>query len=147
MFRPLARFWRGLGIHLGCEKDFSNAQLCSGLVRSDLVRAGLVASLPNSFGSQFSVQNCWGFHGLLDAVLSIPQPRVDRLISASNTLKDRLPVLAHRFVVAVVGKIISLSPCLGNVSLIMSRFLQAAVIFRDAWDTPLDPESPLDRNA
>lgn len=87
------------------------------------------------------------FMDLLDAVLSIPQPRIDRLISASNTLKDRLPVVDPRFAVAVVGKIISLSPCVGNVSLIMSRFLQAAVTFRDAWDTPLDPESPLDRNA
>ena len=77
------------------------------------------------------------FMDLLDAVLSIPQPRIDR-ISASNTLKDRLLVEAPRFVVAVVGKIISLSPCVGNVSLIMSRFLQAAVTFRDAWDTPLD---------
>ena len=48
-----------------------------------------------------------------------------------------MPFATPRFV-ASVGKMISLSPCVGNISLIMSRFLQSAVTFRDAWDTLLD---------
>lgn len=68
----------------------------------------------------------------------IPQPHIDRLISALHAFKEKLPYVTPRFVASVVGKIISLSPCVGNVSLIMSRFLQSAVTFRDAWDTPLD---------
>ena len=75
---------------------------------------------------------------LLSAILSIPQPRIDRLLSALSLFKDRLPFVTPRFVATIVGKIISLSPCVGNISLIMSRFLQSAVTFRDAWDTPLD---------
>ena len=75
---------------------------------------------------------------LLSAVLSIPQPRIDRLLSALSFFKDRLPFVTPRFVASIVGKIISLSPCVGNISLIMSRFLQSAVTFPDAWDTPLD---------
>ena len=43
-----------------------------------------------------------------------------------------------RFVASIVGKIISLSSYVGNISLIVSRFLQSAVTFRDARDTPLD---------
>ena len=49
-----------------------------------------------------------------------------------------MPFVTPRFVASIVGKIISLSPYVGNISLIMSRFLQSAVTFRDAWDTPLD---------
>ena len=75
---------------------------------------------------------------LLSALLSIPQPRIDPLLSALSHLKDHLPFVTPRFVASIVGKIISLSPCVGNISLIMSRVLQSAVTFRDAWDTPLD---------
>ena len=75
---------------------------------------------------------------LLSPISSIPQPRIDRLLSALSLFKDRLPFVRHRFVASIVGKIISLSPCVGNISLIMSRFLQSAVTFRDTWDTPLD---------
>ena len=43
IFRPLVRYWRGLGIHLvlylddgaSCEKDFPTTQHCSYIVRSD----------------------------------------------------------------------------------------------------------------
>ena len=75
---------------------------------------------------------------LLNATLTIPQPRVDRLLSALGVFKDKLPFVTPRLVASIVGKIISLSPCVGNVSLIMSRFLQSAVFFRHDWDTPLD---------
>ena len=55
-FRPLVRYWRGLRIHLvlylddgaGCEKDFRSTQHCSNIVRSDLVRAGLVPNCDKS---------------------------------------------------------------------------------------------------
>ena len=69
---------------------------------------------------------------------SIPQPRVDRLLSALSLFKDRLPSVTPRFVASIVGKIISLSPCVGDISLILSRFLQSAVTFRDALDIPFD---------
>ena len=70
--------------------------------------------------------------------MSIPQPRIDRLLAALSAFKGNLPYVTPRLVASIVGKIISLSPCVGNVSLIMSRFLQSAVSLRDAWDTPLD---------
>ena len=146
-FRPLVRYWRGLGIHLvlylddgaGCEKDFRSTQHCSNIVRSDLVRAGLVPNCDKSIWTPVQRLEWLGISwDLLSAILSIPQPRVDRLLSALSLLKDRLPFVTPCFVASIVGKIISLSPCVGNISLIMSRFLQSAVTFRDAWDTPLD---------
>ena len=146
-FRPLVRYWRGLGIHLvlylddgaGCEKDFLSTQHCSNIVRSDLVRAGLVPNCDKSIWTPVQRLEWLGISwDLLSAILSISQSRVDRLLSALSLFKDRLHFVTPRFVASIVGKIISLSPCVGNISFIMSRFLQSAVTFRDAWDTPLD---------
>ena len=141
------RHWRSLGIHLvlylddgaGCEKDFASTQSCSDTVRSDLVKAGLVANCDKSIWIPTQCLDWLGISwDLLNATLTIPQPRVDRLLSALGVFKDKLPFVTPRFIASIVGKIISLSPCVGNVSLIMSRFLQSAVIFRHDWDTPLD---------
>ena len=54
---PVVRYWRGSGIHLvlylddgaGCEKDFPTTQHCSYIVRSDLVKTGLVPHCDKSF--------------------------------------------------------------------------------------------------
>ena len=146
IFCPLVRYWGGLRIHLvlylddgvGCEKDFLSTQHCSNIVRCDLVRAGLVPNCEKSVWTPVQRLEWLGISwDLLSAILSIPQPRIDRLLSALSLFKDRLPFFTPRFVASIVGKIISLSPCVGNISLIMSRFLQSAVTFRDAWDTPL----------
>ena len=146
-FRPLVRHWRSLGIHLvlylddgaGCEKDFASTQSCSDTVRSDLVKAGLVANCDKSIWIPTQCLDWLGISwDLLNATLTIPQPRDDRLLSALGVFKDKLPFVTPRFIASIVGKIISLSPCVGNVSLIMSRFLQSAVFFRHDWDTPLD---------
>ena len=146
-FRPLVRHWRSLGIHLvlylddgaGCEKDFASTQSCSDTVRADLVKAGLVANCDKSIWIPTQCLDWLGISwDLLNATLTIPQPRVDRLLSALGVFKNKLPFVTPRFIASIVGKIISLSPCVGNVSLIMSRFLQSAVFFRHDWDTPLD---------
>ena len=153
IFRLLIRYWRGLGIHLvlylddgaGCEKDFFSTQYCSNIVRSDLVRAGLVPNCDKSVWSPVQSLDWLGISwDLLSAILSIPQPRIDRLLSPLQQAFSRTVCLLSpppaRFVASIVGKIISLSPCVnvGNISLILSRFLQSAVTFRDAWDTSLD---------
>ena len=147
IFRPLVRHWRSLGIHLvlylddgaGCEKDFASTQSCSDTVRSDLVKAGLVANCDKSIWIPTQCLDWLGISwDLLNATLTIPQPRVDRLLSALGVFKNKLPFVTPRFIASIVGKIISLSPCVGNVSLIMFRFLQSAVFFRHDWDTPLD---------
>ena len=147
LFRPLVRHWRASGIHLvlylddgaGCEKEFLTAKRCADAVRSDLGKAGLVANHEKSIWVPVHCLEWLGISWDLDgAFLSIPQPRIDRLLAALSAFKGKLPYVTPRFVASIVGKIISLSPCVGNVSLIMSRFLQNAVSLRDAWDTPLD---------
>ena len=76
---------------------------------------------------------------LADSSISIPRSRIDKLISSLQELKLRLPIVTPRFLASCVGKIISLSPVVGNIAIIMTRFLQSAVNFREQWDTQLDP--------
>ena len=104
IFRPLVRYCRGLGIHLvlylddgaGCEKDFLSTQHCSNIVRSDLVRAGLVPNCDKSVWTPVQRLEWLGISwDLLSAILSIPQPRIDRLLSALSLFKDRLPFVMH----------------------------------------------------
>ena len=82
-FRPLVRHWRSLGIHLvlylddgaGCEKDFASTQSCSDTVRSDLVKAGLVANCDKSIWIPTQCLDWLGISwDLLNTTLTIPQP-------------------------------------------------------------------------
>ena len=100
VFRPLVRYWRGLGIHLvlylddgvGCEKDFLSTQHCSNIVRSDLVRAGLVPNCEKSVWTLVKRLEWLGISwDLRSAILPIPQPRIDRLLPTLSLFKDRLP--------------------------------------------------------
>ena len=94
------------------ERDFSTSQRCSDIVRSGLARAGLVANCAESVWTPVQRSEWSGISwDVLGAVLSIPQLRIDRLISTLTTFKDRLPVVTPRSIAAVVAKIISLSPC------------------------------------
>ena len=90
-FRPLVRNWRGAGIHLvlylvdmsGLWKGFITTQLCSEIVESDLVSAGLAAYSEKSVWTPVQelewLDLSWD---LSDATLSILQPRIDRMLSA-----------------------------------------------------------------
>ena len=62
----------------------------------------------------------------LQGKISITEPRIDKaLLHMDNTIKD--PRLSARSVASIVGKIISMSPVLGNFSRIMSRHCQMSV--------------------
>ena len=80
----------------GCEKDFASTQSCSDTVRSDLVKAGLVANCDKSIWIPTQCLDWLGISwDLLNATLTIPQPRVDRLLSALGVFKDKLGTLRY----------------------------------------------------
>lgn len=70
--------------------------------------------------------------------LAILQARLDKLLDSMRLLRSQLPYFAPRFLASCVGRIVSLTPGVGNVSLLMSRFLQSVFSFRESWDTPID---------
>ena len=122
IFRPLVRYWRGLGIHLvlylddgaGCEKDFPTTQHCSYIVRSDLVKVGLVPNCGWVSHGTFLVPFCPSLNlALIDYCLL--------LLISSTTCRLSPPVslpllLAKLFLYRHVSVISPLS-CLGFCSL------------------------------
>ena len=87
-----------------CENDFLSTQHCSDIVRSDhdLVKAGLVPNCDKSVWTPVQRLEWLRFSwDLLTAILSIPQPRIDQLLSALSLFKDRLPFVSPRFVASI----------------------------------------------
>ena len=147
LFRPLVKLWRSKGFHvvlylddgISCEKNLEVANSVSKSVRDDLIMAGVV---PNRTKSVWDPVQKIEWLGLLwdfaESTIAIPQSRLDNLLATLDQFRSRLPVVSPRFIASLVGKIISLSPVVGNVALLLSRFLQSAIQFRDHWDSPFD---------
>ena len=57
------------------------------------------------------------------------------ILQLLNTLLENSKQLTARKVAAVVGKIIALSPVLGNICRIMTRHLHHAINERTSWDS------------
>ena len=71
--------------------------------------------------------------------ISTTTPRIDKALHhIDNALQD--PRLSARSLASIVGKIISMSPVLGNLSRIMTRHCQMSVAAAQDWDSvfPLD---------
>ena len=68
----------------------------------------------------------------------IPHRRIVKLFKALLSLKSGSRSVNPRAVASVTGQIISLTPGYGNITLLMSRFLQSLVKLHSGWDCPLD---------
>ena len=68
----------------------------------------------------------------------IPHRRIVKLLKALLSLKSGSRSVTPRAVASVTGQIISLTPGYGNITLLMSRFLQSFVKLHSGWDCPLD---------
>ena len=147
VFRPLVKHWRSRGIPLvlylddgaGCLHDFSVAQSTASAVRSDLANAGVVANEEKSIWVPTQVLEWLGIvWDLSRGRIFIPHRRIVKLLRALLSLKSGSRSVTPRAVASVTGQIISLTPGYGNITLLMSRFLQSFVKLHSGWDCPLD---------
>lgn len=147
VFRPLVKHWRSRGIPLvlylddgaGCPHDFSVAQSTASAVRSDLANAGVVANEEKSIWVPTQVLEWLGIvWDLSRGRIFIPHRRIVKLLRALLSLKSGSRSVTPRAVASVTGQIISLTPGYGNITLLMSRFLQSFVKLHSGWDCPLD---------
>jgi len=72
-----------------------------------------------------------------DFTLSIPKRRVDDLLNSLNSVFEISPRMSARTLAQITGRIISLSPVIGNISRIMTRYCYMSIENRSAWDAPL----------
>ena len=124
MVRPLDTFWRSKGFlivvylddGLGFEDSEESCFKVSKEVLSDLLSTGFLPNYEKSvWKPQISID--WlGFVWDLDTgILSIPERKILDILQLLNTFLENSKQLAVRKVAAVVGKVIALSPALGNI--------------------------------
>ena len=74
----------------------------------------------------------------VDFTLSIPKRRIDDLISSVTYAFEIFPRLTARSLAQITGRIISMSPVIGNVSRIMTRYCYLTIESRIGWDNLVD---------
>lgn len=73
----------------------------------------------------------------LDYSLSIPDRRINDLVDALKYLLSKLPFITARLLAQVTGRIISISPVIGNVTRLMTRYCYMTIESRLSWDNDL----------
>lgn len=141
--RPIVKYWRNSGIDivlylddgLGFGKDLQTCSNASIFIQNTLTQAGL---LINKEKSIFQPVQCLEWLGLVwDSrlySLSIPHRRIADTNDSIKFLVDRFPKFTARDLAKAVGKIISMSPVVGNVTSLMTRHIYLAIESRNHWD-------------
>ncbi|XP_022791177.1 uncharacterized protein LOC111330573 [Stylophora pistillata] len=143
LLRPLVRHWQSQGIYtvVYLDDDFNvaptklSSEIHSSIIRSDLVLVGFLANKDKSVWDPVRLITWLGiiWDGLLGEI-SITEPRIDKaLLHIDNTLQD--PRLSAGGLASIVGKIISMSPVLGNLSWIITRHCLMSVAAARDWDS------------
>ena len=143
VIRPLIKHWRSGGIQVVgylddgwvFHKSREKCSFFSEKVRSDLIQAGFVI---NKSKSRWVPKPMVEWLGLIwdmsIGALIVPERRVYSILSdISHALKrEKLTAI---FLARITGKIISMSPVLGNLTRIMTRYLYWAINCRSGWST------------
>ena len=151
--RALVKHWRrnasDIVVYLddgwGCGFNFSECQKRSEFVKLSLEQSGFIV---NEQKSIWTPTLCLEWLGLIwnasDFTLSIPDRRIDNVFQVLQNAILKFPVITAREIAKVTGKIISLSPVLGNVCRLMTRYLHLVIIHRVSWDKriKLDRDHP-----
>ena len=143
LLRPLVKHWRSQVIHnvvylddgFDVERNESLSKNYSEKIRSDLALAGFISNDDKSVWVPVQVITWLGiiWDGLQGKIL-ITESRIEKaLLHINNAIQ--VPRLSARSLASIVGKIISMSPVLGNLSRIMTRHCQMSVAAAQDWDS------------
>ena len=138
IFKPLQKSWRSQGIPiaiflddgLGGGTDFVSAKVNSLVVHSDLLKSGFVPNEEKSLWEPVQVITWLGVVlDTIDGAIKATDERIEKLNAGLvELLSCQPPRKVHvKRVGSVTGQIISLSPCVGSVARIMTRFLFSVV--------------------
>ena len=152
--KPLQKSWRSQGIPiaiflddgLGGGTDFFSAKVNSLVVHSDLLKSGFV---PNEVKSLWEpVQVITWLCVVLDTTdgtIKATDERIEKLNAGLvELLSCQPPQKVHvKRVATVTGQITSLSPCVGYVARIMTRFLFSVVNSARSWESEVFSQTTL----
>ena len=141
--RPLVKFWRENSVKIvlylddgfGMNLDEKQCIEDSRFVRQSLLDAGFLLNEEKSIFKPVKTLEWLGIiWNAVDFTLSIPKRRIDDLIFSLNHAFEIFPRLTARSLAQITGRIISMSPVIGNVSRIMTRYCYLTIETRDGWD-------------
>ena len=69
--------------------------------------------------------------------ISVPPRRIENTVSCLQSVTSHFPKVTARELAKVVGKIISMTPVMGNICNIMTRFSSIEIATRQSWDSKL----------
>lgn len=148
LLKPVVTSWRCKGIPmviflddgLGGGANSIQAKINSLTVNADLLKFGFVINENKSLWEP--VQNIIWLGTVLDTNLgfiSVTEHRIAKLKSSIDSiLKGGCTTVNVRTLAAVVGQIISLTPCVGDVTRIMTRSLYAVVNTKMSWNSTVE---------
>ena len=150
ILKPLQKSWRSQGIPiaiflddgLGGGTDFVSAKVNSLVVHSDLLKSGFVPNEEKSLWEPVQVITWLGVVlDTIDGTIKATEERIEKLNAGLvELLSFQPPRKVHvKRVASVTGQIISLSPCVGSVARIMTRFLFSVVNSARSWESEVFP--------
>lgn len=156
LLRPLVKYWRSLGIPMvvylddgiGGSDSYESAAVHGDVVRTTLCKLGFMINEEKSSWVPSRVTTWLGC--VIDSntgTIRATQRRIDKLQGLLGDLCLKLEGNPHHAIfvhvkslASIVGGIISLTRCCGNVTRIMTRYLHFVIHSRDHWNSmvPLD---------
>ena len=145
LLRPVITSWRCKGIPmvtflddgLGGGASKMKAKINSLTVHADLLKFGFVINEEKSIWEPVQIITWLGT--VLDTnqgFISVTEQRISKLkVNIDSVLKGDSMIVNVRSLGTVVGQIISLTPCVGGVTRIMTRSLYALVKTKVSWNS------------
>ena len=142
--RPLVKFWRFNGIKIvvflddGCGKGKSllTAKGHSLFVQTSLGNAGFVANFTKSLWEPTQLLVWLGLNwDLVSGSISISDRRISNFIAFIDKFLQSAPYVTARDCASITGHIMSMSPVLGNLTRLRTRFLCKVIDSRSTWDS------------
>lgn len=145
--RPLVKYWRENGINVvlylddgfGMCLDKTQCIYESKFVKQSLIGAGF---LINEEKSVFDPVQCLEWLGIIWNSTEFCLQISDRRISDFTWVLNEFPHISARTLAQVTGKVISMSPVVGNVTRIMTKTCYIAIESRFTWDRVLQFSFP-----
>ncbi|XP_071126919.1 uncharacterized protein [Mytilus edulis] len=139
----MVKYWRQNSIDIvlylddgfGMASDYELCRKDSDFVKKSLEEAGFVVNVEKSVFEPTQKLEWLGI--TWDSVqfcISIPERRLNDLLQSIDEILDRFLFFSARQLAQVTGKIISLSPVLGNLTRLMTRYCYLCIVERLSWD-------------
>ena len=141
--RPLVKYWRSKGVCMVlylddswiCTRSKSECLCVSKAVKSDILAAGLV---PNKEKSVWVPSPRIVWLGLSwdaqEGSIQVTERRISDILNTIADIQNYLPFVTARRLASLAGKLISLSPVVGLITQLKSRFLHYEIIKQYHWD-------------